>query len=112
IGEDIVLETDLPSGLNRVIADPGQLEQVVMNLVLNARDAMPGGGRLTIATRNVELTEGGEGRTADPVEPGSYVLLEVRDSGTGIAPGIQDRIFEPFFTTKEPGLGMGLGLST
>jgi signal transduction histidine kinase/CheY-like chemotaxis protein len=109
IGERIDLVTRLDPHGCRVRADESQLEQVVMNLTVNARDAMPEGGRLTIATRNEELCR----RTPDGAElEGHFVLLSVSDTGDGIDPEIQDRIFEPFFTTKEPGEGTGLGLST
>ena len=110
ISEDIQMDTILQPGLGHVKADPTQIEQILMNLVVNARDAMPHGGMLTIETANVEL--GDEClRLHSEVKPGSYVKLEVRDTGVGIEKGLQTRIFEPFFTTKELGKGTGLGLS-
>jgi PAS domain S-box-containing protein len=111
IGEDIDLVTYLDASLGHVKADPGQIEQVVMNLVVNARDAMPKGGRLTIETRNVELDES-YARTAPDVRPGPYVLVSVSDNGSGIPPEVLPHLFEPFYTTKERGKGTGLGLST
>ena len=104
IGEDIDLVTDLGAGLWNVSADRGQLEQVIMNLVVNARDAMPRGGRLSIATRNGEP---GQGLAGQP-----HVILAVSDTGVGMNEETRARIFEPFFTTKSPGKGTGLGLST
>jgi CheY-like chemotaxis protein len=112
IGEDIVeLCTELDSSVGAVKADPGQVEQVIMNLVVNARDAMPKGGRLTIQTKNVTIGQGAR-LDAVGVEPGSYVLLAVRDTGHGMDAETRSHLFEPFFTTKEKGKGTGLGLST
>ena len=112
IGEDIIeLSAELDSSTGAIKADPGQVEQIIMNLVVNARDAMPKGGRLTIETRNVTIGE--EVRLdAVGVAPGSYVLLAVRDNGHGMDAETRSHLFEPFFTTKEKGKGTGLGLST
>jgi two-component system, cell cycle sensor histidine kinase and response regulator CckA len=110
VGEDIQVSVDLSAHEPLVVADPGHVEQVLMNLAANARDAMPEGGRLEIATRHAEVTEVTEDRPG--LRPGSYELIVVSDSGTGMAPGVQERIFEPFFTTKEMGKGTGLGLAT
>ncbi len=111
IGEDVVLSSRLDPGLGRVEADPGQIEQVVLNLAVNARDAMPRGGRLSFETRNVEFDEAAARRVAG-LEPGSYVMLSVSDTGSGMSAEAQAHLFEPFFTTKEKGKGTGLGLST
>jgi CheY-like chemotaxis protein len=107
IGEHITLATDLGDPLPPVMADPGQLEQVLVNLAVNARDAMPAGGRLTIDTALVRV---GDERPGLP--PGPYVRVRISDTGTGMPPDVADRAFDPFFTTKPNGEGTGLGLAT
>jgi signal transduction histidine kinase/ActR/RegA family two-component response regulator len=111
IGEDIEVVTQLDPSLHTVSADPAQLEQVIMNLAVNARDAMPHGGVFRIATGNVELREARVMEDGFTMQPGSYVVLEVGDTGVGMDAATRQRIFEPFFTTKEQGKGTGLGLA-
>jgi PAS domain S-box-containing protein len=111
IGEDIILETDLSPTVWPVFADPGQLEQVLMNLAVNARDAMPGGGTLRLRTAAVKIDAAGA-RAHPGLVPGQYTSLVVEDTGVGISPDVLPQIFEPFFTTKGTGMGTGLGLST
>ncbi|MEU8241656.1 PAS domain S-box protein [Actinoplanes missouriensis] len=112
LGEHIRLEAELEPELWPVLADPGQIEQVLVNLAVNARDAMPGGGTLTLHTGNVEVTADDDAETRPSVAPGRYAELRVGDTGTGIPPDVLERVFEPFYTTKAPGQGTGLGLAT
>ncbi|MEP6730342.1 MAG: ATP-binding protein [bacterium] len=111
IGENVVLVFELAVDLGEVTADPGQIEQVLMNLVLNARDAMPEGGRLVVATSNVSVSVEGA-REDSSLRAGDYVTLRVSDTGTGMSEETKTHLFEPFYTTKDTGQGTGLGLST
>jgi len=111
IGEDVQLSLSLQPDIGIFRADPNQVEQIIVNLAINARDAMPGGGKLLIETANIYIDEeSAQGRLA--LEPGHYIMLAVSDTGVGMSPEVKSRIFEPFFTTKERGKGTGLGLST
>jgi CheY-like chemotaxis protein len=111
IGENIELITALAEDLGRTRADAGQIEQVIMNLVVNSKDAMPNGGKITISTANVALGDDLR-RQYSYIQPGRYVMFSIGDTGQGMDRETQSRIFEPFFTTKEKGKGTGLGLST
>ncbi len=111
IGEDIELTISCGEPAAIILADPGQIEQVIINLVVNARDAMPEGGQLFVETSPIEI-DGSYAAIRPGLKPGSYVMLAVSDNGTGMDAATQARIFEPFFTTKEPGKGTGLGLAT
>jgi signal transduction histidine kinase len=115
VGDEIELRIEagpaLGPPLGDVLVDPGHVEQVVMNLAANARDAMPEGGRLTFTTSN-ETLQPGDAHALDGIEPGQYVLLTVSDTGHGVAAHVRAHIFEPFYTTKEQGKGTGLGLAT
>ena len=111
IGADIKFQTVIDPQAGTIKADSGQMEQVVMNLVVNARDALPNGGNLTITTANVRVDGPASGLGAD-ITPGDYVLLSIADTGIGMSDAVKARLFEPFFTTKPPGKGTGLGLAT
>jgi CheY-like chemotaxis protein len=111
IGEHIELTTILAPGLGRVKADPSQIEQAIMNLAVNARDAMPNGGNLVLETSDISLDKAGAGEEGG-LPPGRYVALRVIDTGFGMTPEVLSHLYEPFFTTKEQGKGTGLGLST
>src|SRR5262249_12992317 len=111
LGEDIEVIAHMEPALGLISADPSQLDQVIMNLAVNARDAMPQGGKLTIDTGNIEFDDSAV-RLQGVVKPGQYVMLQVSDSGAGMDEEIQRHLFEPFYTTKEPGKGTGLGLAT
>lgn len=112
VGEDIVVETRLSPSTFHVRIDPGSLEQVIMNLSVNARDAMPKGGRLTITTENRHFTSTSTYGAGFKAAPGRYLEIRVSDNGTGMSDSVLGRIFEPFFTTKGVGAGTGLGLAT
>ena len=111
LGEHVELSTDLAAGLGRVLADPGQIEQVLVNLAVNARDAMPAGGKLIVATAGTGI-DADHAASRVGLGPGRYVSLKVSDTGTGMPPEVIERAFEPFFTTKAKGEGTGLGLAT
>ncbi|HTZ81702.1 MAG TPA: PAS domain S-box protein [Candidatus Acidoferrales bacterium] len=111
IGEDVRIVTDLDTGIGAIRADRGQIEQILLNLATNARDAMPNGGTFTVRTQNAELSQDDVSRYAY-IQPGAYVRLRVSDTGVGMSEEVRTRIFEPFFTTKEKGRGTGLGLAT
>ncbi len=111
LGEDVMLKTELNPDIGKIEADPGQIEQVILNLMVNARDAMPGGGTILIETENAELDRAARRKHPEIIE-GAYVRLSISDTGTGIDRETQAHIFEPFFTTKKEGEGTGLGLAT
>jgi PAS domain S-box-containing protein len=111
LGEAVSLETVLAGGLWRTLVDPNELENAILNLALNARDAMPSGGKLTIETANCFLDQSYTASLPEPVEPGQYIMIAVADTGVGMDRATRERAFDPFFTTKEVGKGTGLGLS-
>ncbi|MBI5557351.1 MAG: response regulator [Deltaproteobacteria bacterium] len=111
IREDVVLDPRLEESVHNIKADPGQIEQIIMNLVVNARDAMPAGGRISIGTANVMIDKE-YARLHVNMKPAAYVVITVADTGHGMSREVRERIFEPFFTTKQPGMGTGLGLAT
>lgn len=112
VGEDLIIQVDLDASLGQITVDPDQIRQVLMNLVINARDAMPNGGELKVATVNGNLDEAGAGSLDPAASPGPCVILSVTDTGSGMDDATKQQIFEPFFTTKEQGKGTGLGLAT
>jgi PAS domain S-box-containing protein len=112
IGTDVQLRLDLAPSVSQVLADPAQVEQVLLNLIVNARDAMPSGGNITVQTKNVRLESNSSEIIQAGIAAGAFVMLAVTDDGIGMDKATQARIFEPFFTTKETGRGTGLGLST
>jgi two-component system cell cycle sensor histidine kinase/response regulator CckA len=112
IGADVQLQLELAPVVSQVLADPAQIEQVLLNMIVNARDAMPRGGLIHVSTGNVLLRAGDPDISDSGLVPGHYVLLAVADNGIGMDQSTQARIFEPFFTTKETGRGTGLGLAT
>jgi PAS domain S-box-containing protein len=112
IGDNIEVVTVAGKDLSSIWADPGQIQQVLLNLAVNARDAMPDGGVLRFETANIHMGEGYVGAASAAIPPGDYVMLAVQDTGIGMTEEIRSRVFEPFFTTKQPGQGTGLGLST
>jgi signal transduction histidine kinase len=112
IGTDVQLRLELAPSVSQVLADPAQVEQVLLNLLVNARDAMPTGGTITVRTQNVALGPSAKEIRQSGIAPGAFVRLNVTDNGIGMDHATQARIFEPFFTTKETGRGTGLGLST
>jgi CheY-like chemotaxis protein len=111
LGDQISLELSLEAGLRPVHANPGQIEQLIVNLAVNARDAMPAGGKLSIETTNISV-DAGHAKERPELAPGEYVRLRVSDTGIGMDPQARDHAFEPFFTTKQKGSGTGLGLAT
>ena len=112
IGTDVQLRLDLARSISQVLADPAQVEQVLLNLIVNARDAMPTGGTIVVETMNAKLGADAPEIVQAGIAPGAFVLIAVSDDGIGMDQATQARIFEPFFTTKDTGRGTGLGLST